>query len=89
MQKGISRQIVEVTRTDNPYFERAFLVVRTDCTDHPPERLDQEAARFLQQQTPYTGIKKARRFHLLQKLSLLLLGGGVGALLAALFHTFM
>ena len=30
MIKGIHRQMIEVTHTGSPYFERAFLVVRGD-----------------------------------------------------------
>lgn len=86
MQKGISRQIVEVTHTDNPYFERAFLVVRSDYTDCPPDHLDREASRFLKKQGAYTGMRQARQTQLLQRLTFLLVGGGAGALIALVLN---
>lgn len=33
MIKGINRQVIEVTETGNPYFERALLVVRPSYRD--------------------------------------------------------
>lgn len=84
MIKGISRQIVEVTDTKSPYFERMFLVVRHQCTDYPSALLDKEAHALLSAQNSYSGLKKARRLHRLKQLALLVLGGCFGAFLAQL-----
>ena len=86
MIKGTSRQIVEVTDTANPYFERILLVVRNDCADQPAEQLDREAHALIQSQGGYTGMRLARRRHRLQQLGLLLAGGGIGFLLQQLLH---
>ena len=39
MIKGINRQVIEVTETGNPYFERALLVVRPSYRDDDESRL--------------------------------------------------
>lgn len=89
MLKGVSRQIVEITQTENPYFERVFLVVRPNCREVPSAQLDKAAHRFLQQQTPHSGLKRARQKQAWQRLGFLLTGGGVGALLTLIVHSLM
>ena len=86
MIKGISRQIVEVTGTGSPYFERAFLVVRPACADASEELLHDEAHRVLQSQDGYTGLKNARRRRRLGRRSLLLLGGVLSLLIEKLMR---
>ncbi len=61
MTKGINRQIIEVTDTKHPYFERALLVVRPDCADTRPEYLNGEAYRFLDRAQTYSGLRLKRR----------------------------
>ena len=87
MIKGISRQIVEVTGTGSPYFERAFLVVRSTCEDEAEELLHNEARRVLQSQDGYTGLRRARRQRRRQRILLLLLGGVLGLLIEKLLLT--
>ncbi len=84
MIKGINRQIVEVTDTKNPYFERMFLVVRHQCVDVAATLLDREAHKLLSSQNPYSGLKKARRRYVGIQLFWLLLGGILGAALIQL-----
>ncbi len=84
MIKGINRQIVEVTDTKSPYFERVFLVVRHHCTDCPAVLLDQEAHKLLSSQDAYSGLKKARRRYAGMQILCLVLGGTIGAGLAQL-----
>ena len=43
MIKGINRQMIEVTHTGSPYFERAFLVVRAECSQPSDETLQHMA----------------------------------------------
>lgn len=85
MIKGISRQIVEVTDTTNPYFERVFFVVRQQCKEAPSSLLDAEAHRLVNTATGYTGLKRARRLRSLRRLGLFLIGAGIGALTVRLF----
>ncbi len=85
MLKGISRQIIEVIQTENPYFERAFLVVRPVCQEMPAEKLDKAACRFLEETAPHSGLKRARQQKCFFGLLFLLLGGALGAALTILF----
>ncbi len=79
MIKGISRQIVEVTNTANPYFERAFLVVRQRCEEASPALLSTEANRVVNAATGYAGLKRARRLRMWYRIGLLLAGAVIGA----------
>ncbi len=85
MIKGINRQIVEVTDTKNPYFERMFLVVRHQCTDYPTTLLDKEANKLFSSQKAYSGLKKARRRYWTSQLIFLFFGGIIGAVLTQAF----
>ncbi len=87
MIKGTSRQIVEVTDTANPYFERAFFVVRQQCREASPTLLDHEAHRAVNAATGYTGLKRAQRWRALRRWGLLLLGAVIGAVLTYLSFT--
>ena len=49
MIKGINREMIEVTHTGSPYFERAFLVVRHGSTRPPDEVLHTIAQRVVEQ----------------------------------------
>lgn len=80
MIKGISRQIVEVTDTTNPYFERVFFVVRQQCKEASPTLLDAEAHRLVNTATGYTGLKRARHLRLVRYWGLFLIGVAIGAL---------
>ncbi len=82
MLKGVSRQILEIAQTENPYFERAFLVVRPVCQEFSAAHLDKAAVKFLEQQSPHSGLKYARQKQCLYRLSYLLLGGALGAAFA-------
>ena len=89
MLKSTSRQILEVTHTNNPYFERAFFVVRHNCADQPDLNLDGEAQQVLCNQPLYSGLHRSRlRNRLIQSLSFLL-GGAVGAAVTICFFCFM
>ncbi len=81
MIKGVSRQIVEIVNTGNPYFERAFLVVKPSFTDRPYEDIEREAGRVLLSQKGYTGLRRARRLRRCGQAGLLIIGGILGVLI--------
>ena len=89
MLKSTSRQILEVTHTNNPYFERAFFVVRHNCADQPDLDLDGEAQQVLHGHTPYSGLRRSRLRNRLFQLFSFLFGGAVGAAIAVCFYHFM
>jgi len=80
MIKGINRQIIEVSDTGNPYFERALLVVRAGAEDDRNGRLHEEAQRFLRSADGYTGLRLSRRY---RRRRLVFVGSGCSLLGAA------
>ena len=87
MIKGINRQMIEVTDTGNPYFERAFLVVRPDCTDQQDGRLHEEAQKFLTFSDAYTGLRLSKRTRRLRRIALGLCSGGAGIVVGILLQS--
>lgn len=83
MIKGINREMIEVTHTGSPYFERAFLVVRHGSTRPPDEVLYTIAQRVVEQADSYAGLRRQRRRLVARRVLLAALSAlcGAGALL--------
>ncbi len=81
MIKGINRQMIEVTHTGSPYFERAYLVVRADCGHPSEEQLHRLAQKVVQQADTYAGLRKQRRQWRWKRGLVVLLSSAGGALL--------
>ncbi|MBQ5840382.1 MAG: hypothetical protein IIW40_00330 [Clostridia bacterium] len=60
MIKGVNRQMIEVTHTGSPYFERAFLVVRGDGSPTSEEGLHRLAEKVVRQAETYAGLRQQR-----------------------------
>ena len=60
MIKGVHRQMIEVTHTGSPYFERAFLVVR-EGTLPAEEKLRHLADKVVEQAADYAALRRRRR----------------------------
>ena len=59
MIKGVHRQMIEVTHTGSPYFDRAFLVVRGG--EMPEEdKLHTLAQKVVEQADTYAGLRRQR-----------------------------
>ncbi len=87
MIKGINRQMIEVTHTGSPYFERAFLVVRADSSLPEPESLHRLAEKVVHQAETYAGLRRQRqRLWGRRVLFALCWGGGGAGLLWVLQH---
>ena len=80
MIKGVNRQMIEVTHTGSPYFERAFLVVRVG-SQPPEENLHRQAERVVQQAQTYAGLRRGRWKRRMQTAVYGLVCAGGGALL--------
>ncbi|MBE6757720.1 MAG: hypothetical protein E7552_04140 [Ruminococcaceae bacterium] len=82
MLKGINHQMIELCTADNPYFERAFFVLRPDCTDRDISHMQEEARRMLSAAGGYTALdrnrRRARRIRLLWGVT----GAAIGALIS-------
>lgn len=46
MLKGVNKQILEVTNTENPYFEKIIFFVRSSAPDVDEKQLKQEAEKL-------------------------------------------
>jgi len=60
MIKGVHRQMIEVTHTGSPYFERAFLVVRGGSDPVQEEKLHHQAEKVVEQAGTYAGLRRGR-----------------------------
>lgn len=80
MIKGVNRQMIEVTHTGSPYFERAFLVVRNGAVQPPRENLQRQAEKVVQQAGTYAGLRRQQWIRLIQQGAFGLLCAGGGAL---------
>lgn len=79
MIKGVNRQMIEVTHTGSPYFERAFLVVRTGSEPPSPQVLHSIADKVVQQADSYAGLRRQRRLWRWRRLATALLAAAGGA----------
>lgn len=52
MIRGVNRRIVEITSTENDYFEKAVLYIRPEKTCYPKNQLDYEAKAYLNRLAP-------------------------------------
>lgn len=81
MIKGINRQMIEVTNTGSPYFEKAFLVVRPGGSQPPEAVLQRLAEKVVRQADTYAGMRRQRRKMILYRCLRTVLTAGVGALI--------
>lgn len=84
MLKGVNRQVIEIGAADSPYFERALLVLRPDCTDPDAAHLAEEARRMLSAVGGYTALDKNRRRARTMRLVWSVVGLGTGLALGFL-----
>ena len=47
MLRGTNKSIIEISETENKYFERALLFVKPEFVNLSPERLNREAKRMI------------------------------------------
>lgn len=85
MIKGINHQVIEITDTDNRYYERALLVLRPEYASISRELLEKEARSLLQKMDTISSakpkaVRRARIFNAVMYVS-------IGALLSAIIHT--
>ncbi|MBQ4616890.1 MAG: hypothetical protein IJB27_00765 [Clostridia bacterium] len=84
MIKGAQHHIIEIRRTEDPYFERALLFVRTAYADRSTAVLEEQGRRFLASTGTYSGLQQNRAMCWFKRCALVL-GGGVGGALMVLF----
>lgn len=66
MIKGVNKQILEVTNTENPYFERIIFFVKPEYKNTDRKMLQKEAETLaaISQKPPRTRVSKKRIFQL-------------------------
>lgn len=82
MLKGINHQMIELCTVDNPYFERAFFVLRPDCADREIGHMQEEARRMLHAAGGYTALDRNRRRARWMRVLWGAAGAAVGALIS-------
>jgi hypothetical protein len=82
--KGAQHHIIEIHHTDDPYFERALLFVRTAYADRPAATLEEQGRRFLANTGSYSALQQNRALCWFKRCALVL-SGGVGGALMVLF----
>lgn len=80
MTKGVNHQIIEICHTDDPYFERALLFVKSAYMQESVEVLAKEGQRFIAQTEAYSGLKQTRATVWFVR-CVCLLAGGIGGVL--------
>lgn len=62
MIKGVNKQILEVTNTENPYFEKIIFFVKPEYKDADRKKIESEAKNLAStiQKPPKTRIPKKR-----------------------------
>lgn len=83
MIRGISRQIIEVKETENPYYESAYLVVKPEYASAERAVLEREALKVLRTMDAPSTLK--RRLTRLSPWLRLLLPTLLGAGIASVF----
>lgn len=86
MIKGINRQMIEITDTGSPYFERALLVVQPDMSTADDATLHREAHEVLCGVDSCSHLRRQHRRLLISRLLLIVLSGGGGAALTLLLE---
>lgn len=61
MIKGVSRQIIEVTQTQNNYFERAWLVIKPEYLNVSADTIEQAAENYLKDLRPPHSLRSSKR----------------------------
>ena len=81
MIKGVNRQIIEISKTGNIYYEKAILVVRPQYRDAQQALLEKQAQKMLKEMKAPSAIRKRSMF--IYYALRVLIPAGVGALVTA------
>ncbi len=85
MIKGISHQIIEVTDTENKYYERALLVLRPEFASISREVLEKEAKKMLHKMDTLSTAKP--KSVMLSRIMHSLLFGAIGSLITIIIYS--
>lgn len=88
MIKGVNKQILEVTNTENPYFEKIIFFVKPEYKNEDRKKLQKEAEALatIAQKPPKVRVSKRRIIHIVLNSALFALAGFA---LSFLINTFV
>jgi hypothetical protein len=87
MIKGVNKQILEVTNTENPYFEKIIFFIKPQYKNEDSKKLESEAHSLISSAQKPPKIKYTRRqiFKAVMRFCLVLLAGGALSFLIGKF----
>ena len=86
MIKGVNRQMIEVTQTDSPFYERALFVVKPEYAGESYEALHREAIQVMERLGAPSALRRRNKalFWGLRLGAAALAGAGIALLAVAL-----
>lgn len=83
MLRGVNRQVLEITETNNMYYEKALLVIKPEYANAQQSILEKEARLMLKRMRPPSAIKmKSKIFYWCTRLGVAsLFGAGIATLI--------
>lgn len=88
MIKGINKQILEVTNTESPYFEKIIFFVRPEAQQMNEQALQKEAEKFSKDMRKPPKTKRSAK-QIAATIVYMLLGLGAGAALTFILNNFI
>lgn len=88
MIKGVNKQILEVTNTDSPYFEKIIFFVKPESQTMNPQSLQKEAEKISTQMRKPPKVKKTIK-QITSAIAYLGMGVGAGAALTFILNNFI
>ena len=85
MIKGINHQIIEVTQTENKYYERALLVLKPEYATASAELLETEAKKLLSNMDTISSLKQ--KSSITNRIVSACIYGGIGSLVTVFIYT--
>lgn len=61
MIKGVSKQVLEVTNPENPYFEKIVFFVKPQYVDKDPRELEREAKKLAEKAKKPPRVKRTKK----------------------------
>jgi len=87
MIKGINHQIIEITQTDNKYYERALLVLKPEYATASEDLLENEAKKLLNNMDTMSTLKS--KSTIWNKISSACIYGTIGSLITILVYSLL
>lgn len=84
MIKGVNKQVLEVTQTEQPYFEKVVFFVKSDCAETDSEKILKKAKSYASLDVRPPKTKRTGSFSYAVLALCSAVGGAIGAALVNL-----